>query len=86
MQFFNHSSQNFQSEIFYLIQSWKGGRLHAAPLLDWLTHKISFFKIESLLSKPAISYSISQEMGSEPLPYYQRPEFPTLRSPALSSS
>jgi len=42
MQFFNHSSHHFQSEIFYLIQSWKGGRLHAAPLLDWLTHKIFF--------------------------------------------
>lgn len=42
MQFFNHSSQKCQSEIFYLIQSWKGGRLHAAPLLDWLTQKIFF--------------------------------------------
>ena len=45
-----------------------------------------FFKIESPLSKPAISYSMSQEMGYEPLLYYQRPEVPTLRSPALSSS
>ncbi len=34
MQFFNHSSQRCQSEILYLIQSWKGWRLHTA-LLYW---------------------------------------------------
>jgi len=49
MQLFNHSSHHFQSEIFYLIQRWKGGRLQAAPLLDWLTHKIFFRTVRHLI-------------------------------------